>query len=105
MIRHCILALAAASLVTGCVGSRQSSQPASTASQEVRSSVVTAPADLQLFCASTAAQQFGVASSDVLPIASESIGGGQYTVRLQIPGGRANCLIDDEANVSSIVRA
>jgi hypothetical protein len=89
-------------LLAGCLGNR--SEPAAPAST-VRASVVTAPADLQLLCASEAATRFGAASDAVLPVSSAQTAGGTYEVRLTVDGAPATCVVDDDANIRSLERA
>ncbi|MEM8665670.1 MAG: hypothetical protein AAGF49_16315 [Pseudomonadota bacterium] len=99
-----VAALATALAVSGCMGSRGTGSAAPT-TQQVRQTVVTAPADLQLICASRAAEQFGAPADQVLPTSSQQTTAGTYQVVLTIPGGAANCVIDDNATVSSLERA
>lgn len=85
-------------LLAGCAST---TPPAST----IRSSAATAPADLQLLCASEAATRLNVSSSGVLPIASRpGIAGGTYEVDVKLPDGQALCVIDDRGTVVSLGR-
>lgn len=61
----------------------------------VRSSVETAPADLQLLCAAEAATYYGAPSDRVLPLASGRAGAATYEVMLDVAGRRARCTIDE----------
>ena len=90
------LALAVAvSLASGCM----SGGPAP---GSVRNTAQTAPADLQLACASAAATSLGVDSSSVLPVSSSQIDGRNYHVDLDARGTRATCIVDAAGNVLSV---
>lgn len=90
----------AALAVSGCqgLGSRSTGpmQPV------VRSANETAPADLQLTCASEASTRFGVTS--VLPVSSALAQPGVYRVDLNTGGGSAVCMIDSNGTVLSVER-
>ncbi|WP_420391357.1 hypothetical protein [Acuticoccus sp.] len=95
----------------GALGACQSSRPADVpvASVEppaasVRQSGTTAPADLQLLCASQAASELG-AAGEVLPVASTLTPSGAYAVELSVDGGRATCLVREDGTVEEIARA
>jgi hypothetical protein len=90
----CMAALAAM-LFAGCVSSPA---PQSMA----RTSLQTAPADLQLSCAAAAAAQFGIDSNSVLPVSSSQIDAQQYQVELDMRGQRSTCTIDNAGNVISV---
>ena len=93
------LALAvAASLASGCM----SGGPAP---GSVRNTAQTAPADLQLACASAAATTLGVDSSKVLPISSSQLDAQNYQVDLDASGARATCVVDAAGNVVSVKKA
>jgi hypothetical protein len=81
--------------VVGCV----SDQPQS---NTVRHTGQTAPADLQLTCASAAATPLGVDSSTILPVSSSQVDAQTYQVVLQAGGARANCVVDSSGNVISV---
>lgn len=98
--RVCIVAGATLALA-GCLGSG-SREPDAATSSTVRASVVTAPADLQLLCASEAASRFDSPSDQVLPVASRQVESGAYEVDLTISGSPATCTVDDDANILSI---
>ncbi|WP_378951923.1 hypothetical protein [Mesorhizobium sp. ANAO-SY3R2] len=70
-----------------------------------RTAVQTAPADLQLTCASAAATSAGVDANTVLPIGSALIDATRYQVELNASGQRFNCVIDNVGNVVSVQRA
>ncbi|RAH97021.1 hypothetical protein DLJ53_30575 [Acuticoccus sediminis] len=67
----------------------------------MRQTVVTAPADLQLMCASEAQTRLG-ASGEVLPISSSQTAPGRYTVLLSVGGGQASCVVTDQGVIESI---
>lgn len=78
------------------------SQSARLAQPTVRSTAVTAPADLQLTCASEAATRLGADSTKVLPISSVATGAGVYRVDLNVEGKQAVCTIDNDGVVQSV---
>ncbi|MEM9107773.1 MAG: hypothetical protein AAGC96_19195, partial [Pseudomonadota bacterium] len=59
--------------------------------QAVRTSVETAPADLQLLCAARGADQFGVGRDKVLPTSSTRETDVSYRVVLSLDGETATC--------------
>ncbi len=70
----------------------------------VRNTGQTAPADLQLTCASAAATPLGVDSAAVLPVSSAQIDAQTFQVVLESGGARANCVVDTSGNVISVQR-
>ena len=74
------------------------------APNEIRTSAQTAPADLQLLCASAAATSLGVTSDSILPVSSSQINAQTYQVELDAKGTRATCVVDASGNVQSINR-
>jgi hypothetical protein len=88
---------AAALAAAGC---SMSAQPKA---GSVRSTGETAPADLQLACASEAASRFSISGS-VLPVSSMPGPNGTYQVNLTMDGGDAVCFIDNNAVVQSLER-
>lgn len=93
------LVLASAGLLGGC----QSSTPAP--QDMARTSLGTAPADLQLMCASAAAGPSGVDSSRILPTSSSQLDATNYRVDLDAAGSRFTCLIDSSGSVRSVAPA
>lgn len=92
------LALAAlASLASGCMSGGPT--PGS-----VRNTAQTAPADLQLACASAAATTLGVDSSRILPVSSSQLDAQRYQVDLDASGTRATCVVDAAGNVVSVTK-
>jgi hypothetical protein len=71
-------------------------------SQTVRTSEETAPTDLQLLCASKAAEELQVAGGNVLPVSSARAGEAAYQVNLTYEGGQATCVIDESGVVQTI---
>lgn len=70
--------------------------------ETMRSAAATAPADLQLTCASAAAESYGVPADRVLPTGSGLSPSGNYDIQLDVAGTRAVCTIDDNGNVLGI---
>ena len=68
----------------------------------IRSSVETAPADLQLACAAEVAITQGLSSDRVLPVSSSAGTPGTYLVVVDAGGRQVNCSIDSEGNVLSL---
>jgi hypothetical protein len=68
----------------------------------VRNTAQTAPADLQLACASAAATTLGVDSSRILPVSSSQLDAQSYQVDLDASGKRATCVVDATGNVVSV---
>lgn len=94
----------AAILAAGLAGcqSSGSSQPTTAT---VRATIVTAPADLQLLCASEASTRFGADPGSVLPTSSAQIQDSQYQVELTLGSGAATCVVDDNGTIISLVQA
>ena len=87
-------------LVAACASTN--TQPAST----IRSSALTAPADLQLLFASEAATRFGMPADRVLPTASRpGAVGGTFEVEVRLAPGQAKCVIDSNGAIVSLERA
>lgn len=71
----------------------------------IRGSAQTAPADLQLLCASEAQTRFGAPANSVLPTSSRpGPTAGTYAVDLKLPAGQATCVIDDNGAISSLAQ-
>lgn len=68
--------------------------------QMARSTVETAPADLQLLCADAMSKATG--GGNVLPVTSRRIDATTYQVDLNVAGSTRSCLIDTEGNVLSV---
>jgi hypothetical protein len=87
-------------LVAGCAGNQQSGQ-GQQGGVTVRQSVETAPADLQLLCASEAAKRLGLEPTGVLPVRSQKEGTG-FRVVLTASGSEWSCLVDQSGDIISI---
>ncbi len=82
-------------MVAGCVSSPEPEELA-------RTTLQTAPADLQLLCANAVAKQSGVASDKVLPVSSRQVDTKSFQVELDAAGKKHSCVVDNEGNVSSL---
>lgn len=82
--------------VAGC--STSSPEP----QQMARTTLQTAPADLQLLCASSVATQTGTPSDKVLPISSRPLDARSFQVELDAAGKKHNCIVDSDGNVTSV---
>jgi hypothetical protein len=90
-------------LFAGCsVGAGCVSGP--TPENMARNTMQTAPADLQLACATAAATKFGGDNASVLPVSSSAVDGGKYQIILDAKGQRSTCLIDQTGTVLSLER-
>jgi hypothetical protein len=70
--------------------------------QMARTTLQTAPADLQLLCANAVATQTGAASDKVLPVSSRQLDATSFQVDLDASGKRHTCVVDNEGNVKSV---
>jgi hypothetical protein len=77
-------------------------QSAPTPDQMSRTTVETAPADLQLLCAGEAAKASGVDSSKVLPTSSRKLDSKSYQVELNAAGKPMSCIVDIDGKVASV---
>jgi hypothetical protein len=82
--------------VSGCVSSGPSPD------QMSRTTLETAPADLQLLCASEAARSAGIESAKVLPTSSRRLDSKNFQVELNAGGNPFRCVIDNDGNISSV---
>jgi hypothetical protein len=73
-----------------------------TPDQMSRTTLDTAPADLQLLCASEAARSTGVDSTKVLPTNSRKLDSKSFQVELNVGGTPTNCTIDTDGKIMSI---
>lgn len=101
MSRNRAMMVAMALAVTQVVGCTSNQPEANT----LRTAAQTAPADLQLMCASAAATPLGVDSSTILPVSSSQVDARTFQVVLEARGARANCVIDADGNVISVQKA
>lgn len=99
--------LAGTSLLIGLAAAGCSSTaPTAPAPQNMaRTSVQTAPADLQLTCAAATATQAGVDANKVLPVGSSTLDATRYQVDLNASGQRYTCVVDHMGNVTSVQKA
>lgn len=73
-----------------------------TPDQMSRTAVETAPADLQLVCASEASRTLSTNANKTLPVSSRKIDANTYKVRLNAEGKYANCTVAQDGNVLSV---
>jgi hypothetical protein len=73
-----------------------------TPDQMARTTLETAPADLQLLCANEAARSAGVESSKVLPVSSRKLDAKNYQVELNAGGKPTSCVIDAEGKIVNV---
>lgn len=90
--------LAIASILTAC----QSAPPPQ---DMARTTLETAPADLQLMCANSTAGPAGVDDMKILPVGSRAIDAQTYNVELDANGRKFNCVIDTAGNVRAVTPA
>jgi hypothetical protein len=90
------LAISALLAAAGC----QSSSPEP--QQMARTTLQTAPADLQLLCANAVATQTGASSDKVLPVSSRQLDATSFQVDLDAAGKKHSCVVDTEGNVKSV---
>lgn len=98
-VRHAAAWLYSATLaivLSGCV----SSGP--TPDQMSRTTLDTAPADLQLLCANEAARAAGVDSTKALPTSSRKLDPRSFQVELNVGGAPTRCVIDTDGNIRSV---
>ncbi|WP_311027979.1 hypothetical protein [Mesorhizobium koreense] len=70
--------------------------------QMSRSTLETAPADLQLLCAGAVAKSTGADQSKVLPTSSKKLDNKTYQVEFDTGGKRSGCVIDTDGKVVSV---
>ena len=108
VLRTTVMVVLAASLA-GCMSGRQQqtvqTAPTAPGPAPTRATATTAPADLQLLCASEAAARFNVDSNQALPVASSPTADGAFAVQVSLAGGTANCIVDQTGTILSIDRA
>jgi hypothetical protein len=76
------------------VGLSACQSTAPTQDQMSRTTLETAPADLQLMCANAAASTAGTDSSKVLPVSSRKVDAQNYVVDLNVNGKPMSCNVD-----------
>ena len=67
-----------------------------------RTSLQTAPADLQLICANAVAGTAKLDSTKVLPTSSRALDATSYSVDLDAGGRKYNCVVDSTGSVKSV---
>ncbi|MGN7803532.1 hypothetical protein ACTJKE_12460 [Ensifer sp. 22521] len=67
-----------------------------------RTSLQTAPADLQLICANAVAGTAKLESTKVLPTSSRALDATSYSVDLDAGGRKYNCVVDSTGSVKSV---
>ncbi|MDK1388720.1 hypothetical protein QN224_25250 [Sinorhizobium sp. 8-89] len=90
----CAFTVACVSLVAGCRSSAPEPQ------NMARTSLQTAPADLQLICANAVVAQAGGAR--VLPTSSRQLDATSYSVDVDAGGRKFNCVVDSSGGVKSV---
>lgn len=70
--------------------------------EQARNTLNTAPADLQLLCASAAAEAMGADSDKTLPVASRQLDSKNYQVDVDAAGQKTSCIVDTDGNVKSV---
>ena len=97
-VRRFVLMLACASALTAC-NTSSTPQP----DQMARTTLQTAPADLQLLCADAVANSARVDRARVLPMSSRQLDAASYNVEVDSGGGRMfNCVVDSTGKVNSV---
>jgi hypothetical protein len=94
-----VVAVGALLVLGGCQNRSSSSAPSQAV---VRSAAQTAPADLQLTCASEAGTRLGM--QNALPVSSAETQPGEYRVDLTGGGTNAVCMIRSDGTVVSVDR-
>ncbi len=67
-----------------------------------RTTLLTAPADLQLLCANAVVTRTGAAQDKVLPVSSRQLDATSFQVDLDAAGKRHTCVVDSDGNVKSV---
>lgn len=91
----CLFLIFLAAGLSGCVSSPSPDQMS-------RTTLETAPADLQLLCANEAARSAGIDSAKVLPTSSRKLDAKNFQVELNAGGTPTRCVIDTDGNISSV---
>lgn len=92
-------------LIAACAGMLAACTSTSTPTpdQMARTTLQTAPADLQLLCADAVANSARVDRARVLPMSSRQVDAANYNVEVDAGGGRKfNCVVDNTGKVSSV---
>jgi hypothetical protein len=91
--------MAATLIACGLLAACQSAPPPTEMS---RTTLQTAPADLQLLCANAVAGPAKIDSSKILPIGSRALDAESFNVELNANGKRFNCVVDNKGVVRSV---
>jgi hypothetical protein len=70
--------------------------------QMARTTLQTAPADLQLMCANATAGPAKVDNTKILPVGSRALDAQTYNVELDANGRKFNCVVDTNGNIKSV---
>ncbi len=97
-IGRTVFLVAAGAMLLAAASCVSSPEPA----QMARTTLQTAPADLQLLCANAVATQTGVAAEKVLPVSSSQVDAQSFKVELDAGGARHSCVVDNEGKVTSV---
>lgn len=90
-------------LLTTCgLAACQSTPPPPQPDQMARTTLQTAPADLQLICSDAVATAAKVNKSKVLPVSSNALDATSFNVELNANGRKFNCVVDDKGVVRSV---
>jgi hypothetical protein len=92
-------------IVVAAVGCSFACQTPPAPDQMARTTLQTAPADLQLICSNAVAIQAKLDGSKVLPIGSKALDAEAYTVELNASGKKFNCVVDTKGVVRSVQSA
>ncbi|WP_408642371.1 hypothetical protein [Sinorhizobium chiapasense] len=93
-IARCAFVVAGVSLFGGCQSSTPEPQ------NMARTSLQTAPADLQLICANAVVAQ--ASGARVLPMSSRQLDATTYAVDVDAGGRKFNCVVDSSGSVRSV---
>ena len=91
-------------LVSACTTASDSGNLSVPVKEDVRNTGETAPAELQLACASAAPSRLKLASENILPIGSSKVQSNIYRVELKGKGVLAECIIDNNGNIQKMSR-
>jgi hypothetical protein len=90
-----VMAIMITTMAAGCVSSPEPEAMA-------RTTLQTAPADLQLLCAGAVAKQSGATADKVLPTSSRQLDAKSFQVELDAAGRKHSCVVDGDGNVTSV---
>lgn len=95
-----LILLASMTAIAGCVSS-----PPPPPDQMARTTLQTAPADLQLLCADATAKSVNLDRSKLLPTSSRQLDAASYSVEISETNRKFNCVIGTDGKVASITPA